>query len=224
MPADELTNGAAAAGFSAVRRGRRQVSAASDGRRVRPWRAGAGAAACRLQPGRDSLAEDPRAATRRRLPQNMRARSELHMANSPMHSCASIRPTDTRRASSRRRATRLYGWTAERLVRKPDRGRPAILSLPVRPWLSGSRRRRAARLPRERAALRLRHVRADAAAWPKIPDTPGERALSDAMIDYWASFARRAAAARKAHRPGRPMARRATYMHFGDDAARSRAA
>jgi para-nitrobenzyl esterase len=26
--------------------------------------------------------------------------------------------------------------------------------------------------------------------WPKIPDTPGEKRLSGAMIDYWASFAR----------------------------------
>jgi para-nitrobenzyl esterase len=28
------------------------------------------------------------------------------------------------------------------------------------------------------------------ALWPKIPDTRAERDLSDAMVDYWASFAR----------------------------------
>ncbi len=28
------------------------------------------------------------------------------------------------------------------------------------------------------------------ANWPKPPHTPGEAALSDAMIDYWTSFAR----------------------------------
>src|SRR6185436_10847632 len=26
--------------------------------------------------------------------------------------------------------------------------------------------------------------------WPAIPDTPGERQLSAAMLDYWTSFAR----------------------------------
>ena len=35
--------------------------------------------------------------------------------------------------------------------------------------------------------------------WPKNPDTPGERALADAVGDYWTSFAR----------TGRPQARNA---------------
>ncbi|HWU96223.1 MAG TPA: carboxylesterase family protein, partial [Sphingomonas sp.] len=55
------------------------------------------------------------------------------------------------------------------------------------------------------------------ALWPKIPDTPGERALSDAMADYWASFARTGAPSA----PGRPAwpihNERAAYMHFTDE-------
>jgi para-nitrobenzyl esterase len=52
--------------------------------------------------------------------------------------------------------------------------------------------------------------------WPKIPDTAGERALSDAMLDYWTSFAR----------DGKPVTAQApawpaygsagAFMHFTD--------
>ncbi|MGI4879456.1 MAG: carboxylesterase family protein, partial [Janthinobacterium lividum] len=84
----------------------------------------------------------------------------------------------------------LYGWTAERLVRKQaalglpaflyrfDHGYPAADTAGLHafhaselPYVFGTAD---ATLPR----------------WPKIPGTPGETALSDAMIGYWASFAR----------------------------------
>lgn len=90
----------------------------------------------------------------------------------------------------------LYGWTAERLVRKQaaigvpsflyffDHGYPAEDAAGLHafhgselPYLFGTM----ARTP---------------AHWPKIPDTPAERRLSNAMIEYWASFAA----------TGRPMA------------------
>ncbi len=53
--------------------------------------------------------------------------------------------------------------------------------------------------------------------WPKIPATPRETALSDAMIDYWTSFARSgapqaAAAPWSAFGPGK------AYLHFGNTA------
>lgn len=52
--------------------------------------------------------------------------------------------------------------------------------------------------------------------WPAIPDTPAERALSDAMVDYWASFAR-TGAPRAAGQPAWPSHNeRAAYMHFTD--------
>lgn len=52
--------------------------------------------------------------------------------------------------------------------------------------------------------------------WPAIPDTPAERRLSDAMVDYWASFAR-AGAPMASGQPAWPSHNaRAAYMHFTD--------
>ncbi|HEY3948306.1 carboxylesterase/lipase family protein [Phenylobacterium sp.] len=83
----------------------------------------------------------------------------------------------------------LYGWTAERLAIKQtavgrsaylyrfDHGYPAADDKGLHafhaselPFVFGS----IARLP---------------PAWPKPPSTPGEAALSDAMVGYWTSFA-----------------------------------
>ncbi len=84
----------------------------------------------------------------------------------------------------------LYGWTAERLVRKQtelrvpsflyyfDHGYPAEESAHLHafhaselPFVFGT------------AAVTTRN-------WPKIPDTPQEASLSEAMIGYWTMFAR----------------------------------
>jgi para-nitrobenzyl esterase len=84
----------------------------------------------------------------------------------------------------------LYGWTAERLVRKQtaigmpsylyffDHGYPAEDNAGLHafhgselPFMFGT----TDRTPK---------------LWPKIPATAGEARLSDAMLDYWTSFAR----------------------------------
>lgn len=86
----------------------------------------------------------------------------------------------------------MYGWTAERLVSKQtalgqpgflylfDHGYPAADKAGLHafhaselPYVFGT----AARTP---------------ALWPKVPLTPVETKLSDAMLDYWASFIRSA--------------------------------
>lgn len=54
------------------------------------------------------------------------------------------------------------------------------------------------------------------ALWPKIPDMPAERALSDAMVDYWASFARTGAPTASGHPAWPSHNARAAYMHFTD--------
>jgi len=84
----------------------------------------------------------------------------------------------------------LYGWTAERLVRKQaalgspsflyyfDHGYPAADS-------AGLHAFHASELP-----FVFGTFEATPANWPKIPATPQETGLSEAMTGYWTSFAR----------------------------------
>ena len=58
----------------------------------------------------------------------------------------------------------LYGWTAERLVRKQTALRTAVFSVLLGSWLPGRRLCWFACLSRERIALRVRHLRWHAAA------------------------------------------------------------
>lgn len=110
----------------------------------------------------------------------------------------------------------LYGWTAERLVRKQtavgapsylyffDHGYPAEDSAGYHafhgselPFMFGT----TGRTPK---------------LWPKIPATPDEARLSDAMLDYWTSFAR-AGKPRAASEPDWPVFDSTTgYMDFTD--------
>lgn len=108
----------------------------------------------------------------------------------------------------------LYGWTAERLVRKQaalgqpaylylfDHGYPAMDQADLHAF-------HASELPFVFGAFDGTPPR-----WPRVPDDARERALSDAMLDYWAGFVR----------DGKPVARNAqawpaydaarSYMHF----------
>jgi para-nitrobenzyl esterase len=84
----------------------------------------------------------------------------------------------------------LYGWTAERLVRKQaalgqpsylyfwDHGYPAADS-------SGRHAFHGSEIPYVFGTADRTTSR-----WPNVPTTPQERSLSDTMIDYWTSFAR----------------------------------
>jgi len=84
----------------------------------------------------------------------------------------------------------LYGWTAERLVKNQtalglpsylyffDHGYPAADT-------AGLHAFHASELPYMFGALDR-----TTPSWPKIPATPAETSLSDAMVDYWTSFAR----------------------------------
>jgi len=108
----------------------------------------------------------------------------------------------------------LYGWTAERLARKQTAlGQPAYLYM----WDHGYPAMDSAGLHAFHAS-ELPYVFGTidnvGPLWPKIPATADERALSDAMLDYWASFAK----------TGKPVATKApawpayggamNYMHF----------
>lgn len=84
----------------------------------------------------------------------------------------------------------LYGWTAERLVRRQAaRGLAAYLYLFDHGYpaadAAGYHAHHASELPYMFGTLANTPP-----LWPKIPDTATEQSLSDAMLDYWASFAR----------------------------------
>jgi len=84
----------------------------------------------------------------------------------------------------------LYGWTAQRLVRKQTAlGQPAFLyffdhGYPTEEEL-GLHGFHASELPFVFGTFEGTPPR-----WPKVPETPAERSFSDAMISYWTSFAR----------------------------------
>ncbi|HEX5184381.1 MAG TPA: carboxylesterase family protein [Allosphingosinicella sp.] len=110
----------------------------------------------------------------------------------------------------------LYGWTAERVARKQ-----AALGIPSYLYLfdhgypaadeAGLHGFHASELPYVFGTLN-----GTPPLWPKIPATPRETALSDAMLDYWSSFARTGRPV-AAHAPAWPAyADGGAYMHFAD--------
>ena len=100
----------------------------------------------------------------------------------------------------------LYGWTAERMARKQTAlGQPAYLYLFDHSYpaadAAGLHAFHASELPFVFGTLDRTPPH-----WPRVADTPAERSLSDAMTDYWISFAR----------DGRPVAANApTWPVFG---------
>jgi para-nitrobenzyl esterase len=108
----------------------------------------------------------------------------------------------------------LYGWTAERMVRKQTRlGQRAYLYLFDHGYpamdAAGLHAFHASELPYVFGTIDTLGPN-----WPRIPDTADEHALSDAMLDYWTSFARdgNPVAARAPAWPAYGVA--ANYMHF----------
>jgi para-nitrobenzyl esterase len=110
----------------------------------------------------------------------------------------------------------LYGWTAQRLARKQTAlGQPAYLYLFDHGYPSA-----------DEAGLHAFHASelpyvfgtADSTTpqWPKIPDTPAERALSEAMTDYWASFVRDGAPKAANAPEWQAYGNAGHYLHFAD--------
>jgi para-nitrobenzyl esterase len=110
----------------------------------------------------------------------------------------------------------LYGWTAERLVRNQtaigergylylfDHGYPTMDN-------AGLHAFHASELP-----FVFGTYDRTGPLWPKIPDTAEEHALSDAMVDYWTSFAR-SGKPQATNEPDWPaFGSDAAYMHFTD--------
>ena len=108
----------------------------------------------------------------------------------------------------------LYGWTAERLVRSQTAaGVPSFLYLWDHPYPAADEADLHAFHAAELPYVFGTYDRTPS-LWPKVPATPAEATLSDALMDYWTSFAK----------SGEPSARNSTawpaygstraYMHF----------
>jgi len=108
----------------------------------------------------------------------------------------------------------LYGWTAERIARKQAAvGQPAYLYL----WDHGYPAMDDAGLHSFHASeipYTFGAFTGVGPLWPKVPDTAEERGLSDAMINYWTSFAI-TGVPKAANAPAWPaFGAEHNYMHF----------
>ena len=110
----------------------------------------------------------------------------------------------------------LYGWTAERLVRKQTAlGKPSYLYYFDHGYATamsvGLYAFHASELPFVFGTFE--HT---PPSWPRPPATPQETALSNSMNDYWTSFAR-SGVPTAANQPDWPAyAATQSYMHFAD--------
>jgi len=125
----------------------------------------------------------------------------------------SNRPEDSVLATTR---DALYGWTSERLVTKQTaQGQPSYLYLFDHGYpaadAAGLHAFHASELP-----YVFGTTDRTPALWPKVPESPQETELSDAMIGYWTSFATAGVpkAANQASWPAYGAAR--GYMLFAD--------
>jgi para-nitrobenzyl esterase len=112
----------------------------------------------------------------------------------------------------------IYGWTAERLAVKQTRvGAPAYLyyfdhGYPTADAM-GLHAFHAAEIP---YAWGTRG--GTPPLWPKLPDTAEDKALGDAMLSYWASFARDGAPTAAGQPDWRPYGADRAWMAFTDGA------
>ncbi len=110
----------------------------------------------------------------------------------------------------------LYGWTAERLVRNQTaRGAASFLYLFDHSYpamdAAGLHAFHASELPYVFGTPDKLGPN-----WPKIPSTAGETALSEAMLDYWASFAKDGKPRAKGQPDGPAYDGSRAFMHFAD--------
>jgi para-nitrobenzyl esterase len=111
----------------------------------------------------------------------------------------------------------LYGWTAERLVRKQtERGQAGFLYLFDHGYPAAEK----AQLHAFHAS-ELPYVFGTAARtpplWPKVPLTRVETELSDAMLDYWTNFIRSAEPSASGHARWPAYGSTRAYMTFASE-------
>ena len=110
----------------------------------------------------------------------------------------------------------LYGWTAERVARaQTARGQAGFLYLFDHPYPAadeaGLHGFHASELP-----YVFGTAERTPPLWPRIPATPTEAALSEAMISYWTSFARTGVPSAVGQPAWPAYGEARAYMHFAD--------
>ena len=216
MPADELTNGAAAAGFPPFgviddKYLTRQLVDVFDRGEQAPVALLAGFNEGEIRSLK--ILAPPAPATAAEYESKIRA-AYGELADAFLRLYPADRYKESILATTR---DALYGWTAERMVRsQTSKGFPSYLYL----WDHGYPAADSADLHAFHAS-ELPYVfgsyESTPPLWPTIPNTPGERALSDATIDYWASFAK-SGTPRADGAPDWPAyGSTRTYMHFGNE-------
>jgi len=110
----------------------------------------------------------------------------------------------------------VFGWTAERLVRKQ-------MALGQKSFLYFFSHSYPSELTADLAAFHASEVPfvfgtfADTPpGWPAIPDTPDERKFAGAMLDYWTSFARSGTPSAPRQPVWQAFSQDHNYMHFAD--------
>lgn len=110
----------------------------------------------------------------------------------------------------------VFGWTSERLVRKQAAlGQPAFLYYFSHSYPSAD----AAGLTGFHASevpFVFGTITATPPTWPAIPATATEQSLSDAMLDYWTSFARTGRPISKGGPAWGPFGSTGAFMAFAD--------
>ena len=109
----------------------------------------------------------------------------------------------------------LYGWTAERLALKQAARAPSYLYLFDHGYPAadeaGLHAFHASELP-----YMFGNMERTPQYWPKIPATPQETRLSDAMVGYWTSFAKTGTPSAANEAAWAPFGSTGAYMHFAD--------
>ncbi len=110
----------------------------------------------------------------------------------------------------------LYGWSAERLAAgQAAIGQPSFLYYFDHPYpaadAGGLRAFHGAEMP-----FVFGTTGSTPAWWPAVPRTALERRLSDAMLDYWASFVRDGIPRAEGETPWRPYGQGRPYIAFED--------
>ena len=108
----------------------------------------------------------------------------------------------------------MYGWTAERLVRsQTERGLPSFLYYFNHGWpaadSAGLHGFHAGEIP-----YALGTTAQTPTNWPAVPDTAAEQRLTQAMLAYWASFARDGVPVAAGEVPWQPYGETRAFMEF----------